>query len=172
VNAGAGGSSTPPDGARTTEEHCPICGAPLREDQDWCLRCGTAARTRLAPVPRWRPLLAAVIVVTLLSLAGLTAALVKLAGGSGSSGSAKGAAISTPATAVSTPAPILATTTTTVTAAPVVTATPVVTSVVSRPSASGPVGIVTATSAHVGLTTVLTRAVVPRLGSSRTVQTP
>jgi hypothetical protein len=170
VNAGDGGSPTPPDGVRTTQEHCPICGAPLREDQDWCLHCGTAARTRLAPVPRWRPLLAAVIVVALLSLAGLTAALVKLAGGSGSSGSANGAAISTPATAVSTPAPILATTTTTtVAAAPVVTATPVVTSAVSPTSASGPVGIVTATHAA---TTALTHVVVPRLGTTRTVQTP
>ena len=27
---------------------CPLCGAPLDPEQEWCLRCGAAARTRLA----------------------------------------------------------------------------------------------------------------------------
>jgi hypothetical protein len=39
---------------------CPRCGATVEGDQGWCLECGLAARTRLAPTPNWRaPLIAA-----------------------------------------------------------------------------------------------------------------
>ena len=33
---------------------CPRCGAEVRGDQGWCLDCGLAARTRMAPAPDWR----------------------------------------------------------------------------------------------------------------------
>jgi hypothetical protein len=59
---------------------CPLCGGPLRRDQDWCLRCGAAARTRLAAPAKWKALVVAVLVVTLVALGVLTAALLKLAG--------------------------------------------------------------------------------------------
>jgi hypothetical protein len=62
---------------------CPLCGAPLALDQEWCLRCGAAARTRLAAAPNWRAPVAALIVVAALALGALAAALVKLAGDSG-----------------------------------------------------------------------------------------
>jgi hypothetical protein len=61
-----------------------LCGAPLHSEQEWCLRCGAAARTRLARAPRWKGLIAALAVVVALSLGVLAAALVSLAGGSGS----------------------------------------------------------------------------------------
>lgn len=61
-------------------ETCPLCGEPLRAEQDWCLKCGAAARTRLAAPPKWKALVATVIVVVAISLAVLTAALVKLSG--------------------------------------------------------------------------------------------
>jgi hypothetical protein len=61
-------------------EECPRCGAALAATQDWCLRCGTAARTRLAPTPNWRAPLAVVVLLVAVSLAVLTAALAKLAG--------------------------------------------------------------------------------------------
>jgi hypothetical protein len=64
-------------------EPCPVCGAPLHPEQSWCLRCGSAARTRLAPSPNWKPPLAALAVVVALALGALAAALVDLAGGSG-----------------------------------------------------------------------------------------
>ncbi|HLH14169.1 MAG TPA: hypothetical protein VKV16_05220, partial [Solirubrobacteraceae bacterium] len=64
---------------------CPMCGAPLVSEQDWCLRCGAAARTRLAASPRWRGAIVALAVVVVLALGVLAAALVKLAGDSGSS---------------------------------------------------------------------------------------
>jgi hypothetical protein len=33
---------------------CPRCGAHVADNQDWCLSCGDAARTRLVPTPNWR----------------------------------------------------------------------------------------------------------------------
>ena len=90
--------STPtqaPDG-----DSCPLCGAPLHAEQEWCLRCGAAARTRLAAAPKWKAPVAALAVVIALSLGVLAAALVKLAGDSGSS----------PATPIVTTAPAAAST--------------------------------------------------------------
>jgi hypothetical protein len=59
---------------------CPLCGSPLDSDQEWCLRCGAAARTRLAAPSNWKaPLLALALVITL-ALGALAAALVKLIG--------------------------------------------------------------------------------------------
>ena len=56
-------ATAPPAEAGTT---CPRCGAYVAEQQDWCLRCGDAARTRLVPTPNWRlPLMLAGIVATL-----------------------------------------------------------------------------------------------------------
>ncbi len=72
-------AATPPAPAR---EACPLCGAPLLQEQEWCLRCGAAARTRLAASPNWKGPLATLAVVVALSLGVLAAALVKLAGGS------------------------------------------------------------------------------------------
>jgi predicted nucleic acid-binding Zn ribbon protein len=62
------------------QEVCPLCGAPLKPEQSWCLRCGAAARTRLAAQPNWKALVVALLVVVVLSLGVLAAALVKLAG--------------------------------------------------------------------------------------------
>jgi predicted amidophosphoribosyltransferase len=61
-------------------EVCPLCGAPLRSDQDWCLRCGAAARTRLAAPPKWKGLVLGLAVVAAISLVVLAVALVKLSG--------------------------------------------------------------------------------------------
>ncbi len=75
----AGGSSPPMDAA------CPLCGAPLEADQEWCLRCGAAARTRLAAPTNWKAPIVAIAVTVMLALGILAAALVKLTGGSGTS---------------------------------------------------------------------------------------
>jgi predicted amidophosphoribosyltransferase len=61
-------------------ELCPLCGSPVKREQDWCMRCGAAARTRLAAQPKWKALVVALLVVVVLALGVLTAALVKLAG--------------------------------------------------------------------------------------------
>jgi len=62
------------------QEACPLCGAPLKPEQSWCLRCGAAARTRLAAQPKWKTLVVSLVVVAVLSLGVLAAALVKLVG--------------------------------------------------------------------------------------------
>lgn len=62
------------------QEVCPLCAAPLRPEQDWCLRCGTGARTRLAAPPKWKGLVVAFALVVLVSLGVIAAALVTLAG--------------------------------------------------------------------------------------------
>jgi hypothetical protein len=77
----------PPVGAPApsrSREACPLCGTPLQRDQEWCLHCGAAARTRLAPSPRWKWPIVTFAIVVVLSLGVLAAALVHLAGGSSS----------------------------------------------------------------------------------------
>jgi hypothetical protein len=57
---------------------CPRCGLPVRGDQEWCLSCGVAARTRLVPTPAWRAPLAIVAVVAALGVLLRTWAFVAL----------------------------------------------------------------------------------------------
>ena len=57
---------------------CPRCGAPVAADQDWCLRCGDAARTRLVPTPNWRWPVALVAVVATLAALAIALAFVEL----------------------------------------------------------------------------------------------
>jgi len=66
--------------APATERACPHCGASLAPDQEWCLNCGRAVATRIAPTPRWR--LPVLLVGALLALiaAALILALVELSG--------------------------------------------------------------------------------------------
>jgi hypothetical protein len=57
---------------------CPRCQSPVAPDQDWCLECGAAARTRLAPTPNWRLPVAALALVAVLAGIGLAVAFVAL----------------------------------------------------------------------------------------------
>lgn len=63
---------------------CPRCGRAVAPDQDWCLACGAAARTRLAPTPNWRLPIAVVAVVAALACAALVLAFVALTDDGGS----------------------------------------------------------------------------------------
>jgi len=81
------GSQAPAGGGEQGAERCPVCSAQLAADQDWCLQCGAAARTRLAPPPHWRPLVSLLVLVIVAALIGLALALAKLAGASPTSGS-------------------------------------------------------------------------------------
>jgi hypothetical protein len=85
VSAPAGQTQPAPQPPVTAPaaEACPLCGAPLAQEQEWCLRCGAAARTRLAAAPSWKAPLIALAIVAALALGVLAAALVKLAGDSG-----------------------------------------------------------------------------------------
>jgi hypothetical protein len=72
---------TPTPAAEPARESCPLCAAPLHPEQEWCLHCGAAARTRLAASPGWRGPVLTLVVVLVLSLGVLAGSLVKLAGG-------------------------------------------------------------------------------------------
>ncbi len=65
-------SQLPPPGTLA----CPRCGELLASEQDWCLRCGDPARTVIAPTPRWRRPIVALIAVSALALGVLAAAFV------------------------------------------------------------------------------------------------
>jgi hypothetical protein len=60
------------------ETTCTRCGARLAADQDWCLECGAAVRTRILPAPDWRVPLAIVGAVIALAAAALVLALISL----------------------------------------------------------------------------------------------
>ncbi len=60
---------------------CARCQAPLGERQRWCLRCGAAARTAIAPTPRWAARTAAAVLIVAFALAGVGYALATLLGG-------------------------------------------------------------------------------------------
>jgi hypothetical protein len=93
---------------------CPLCRQPLEPEQEWCLRCGAAARTRLAPAPNWKAPLTALAVLITLALGVLAASVVELAGGFGDStanpvtvtvttGAAEGPSATSPAGPTGTP---------------------------------------------------------------------
>jgi hypothetical protein len=57
---------------------CPSCGTTVQPEQDWCLTCGAAARTRLAPTPNWRVLVAALGALALAAVIALVIAFASL----------------------------------------------------------------------------------------------
>ena len=91
------GDANPP-----TPEGCPLCGAPLDSEQEWCLSCGAAARTRLAMSSNWKGPIIAVAIVAALSLAVLAVSLVSLAGNSGSKTNATVSVVTSAGTATAT----------------------------------------------------------------------
>jgi hypothetical protein len=99
-------AATDPDAAPrasvTTTDSCPLCGAALDRNQDWCLSCGAAARTRLAASPNWGAPAVALAVVVVLALGVLAASLVKLAGDSGATPAAITRTVTVPARASAT----------------------------------------------------------------------
>ena len=57
---------------------CPRCGSAVGPEQEWCLRCGAAARTRLVPTPNWRAPLMVLALVAVLAAVALALAFVEL----------------------------------------------------------------------------------------------
>lgn len=62
---------------------CPRCGATVAPDQDWCLDCGAAARTRIATTPRWQTPVAVVFGLLALAIGGLGFAFADLTADAG-----------------------------------------------------------------------------------------
>jgi hypothetical protein len=101
----AGSAGTAPSGApQPVREACPLCGSPLHPEQEWCLSCGAAARTRLAASPGWRGPILALVVVLVLALGVLAGSLVKLAGPAPTAAT-QTTTVTTAAAAVTTTAP-------------------------------------------------------------------
>jgi hypothetical protein len=100
--AGSAGAGVPAGPGPAAGETCPLCGAPLDPEQEWCLRCGAAARTRLAASSNWKAPIIAFAVLALLSLGVLAASLVKLAGGGSSGTTVTSTVIRAPTAAVPT----------------------------------------------------------------------
>ncbi len=144
-----GGAPRPADSANAAApapEACPLCGAPLPPEQEWCLRCGAAARTRLATSSNWKAPIIAVAVVATLSLGVLAASLVKLAGNFGSTATSAAVTVTVTAGAV---------TPTTTTAAPGTrtpsTTVPGTTTPAGNPgTASGPLSTEPTVKLHLG----------------------
>jgi hypothetical protein len=66
--------------AGRTPMTCPRCGATVESDQAWCLECGLAVRTRVAPVPNWRAPLVAAGVIGLGAIVALVIAFLTITG--------------------------------------------------------------------------------------------
>jgi hypothetical protein len=147
-------------------EACPLCGAPLAAEQEWCLRCGAAARTRLAAAPSWKGPLLAGAVVAALALGVLAAGLVKLAGDTGPAPAPITRTVTGPAAAI-TPTTVLpgASTTAPATPAPATTA-PAGSGATGQPTTSAPTSTTPSTPATGGANT--TKAAKPKRPGSTT----
>ena len=112
---------------------CPRCGANLVEGQEWCLSCGDAARTRLAPTPNWRLPIALVAIVAALALLVIAISFVSLT----RDDAPVRQTTSAPATTAATAPPTAAAPTTTTTAPGATTPTTTAPGATSTPTAPG-----------------------------------
>jgi hypothetical protein len=144
----ASGELNPGTASRPAVETCPLCATPLSPDQDWCLRCGAAARTRLAATPNWKAPILVVAVVAVLALGVLAAALVKLAGGSSAATAPVVTTTITAATAPAATAPAATTTPGGATTTPGVAGAQGTATVTTTPSPSNSPTVTTLTPAQ------------------------
>jgi hypothetical protein len=70
--------ASPPEPGRT----CRACGAPMQDDQHWCLACGTAAPGSLGERPGWRAASTVIALALLLVLGAVGAGYAALTGDS------------------------------------------------------------------------------------------
>jgi SPOR domain len=86
-----------------TGRRCPRCGAPMTDDQEWCLACGAAVGTRVVSAPGWRtPIVLAGVIVVVAAIA-VAIAIVQLADDTDQV--AQNPAAATPSPPPQTPAP-------------------------------------------------------------------
>jgi septal ring-binding cell division protein DamX len=115
-------TETPATPPHTDSRRCPRCGAELTPEQEWCLSCGSAVATRIAPSPGWRTPVVIVAFIAALAVAAIIAALVELSATDAPIVQG-GAAAPTPAPTAAPPTQATPTPTTTPTATPTATAT-------------------------------------------------
>jgi hypothetical protein len=66
------------DGANRGPVPCPRCGKTVAPGEDWCLKCGAAARTKIVPPPDWRKPVAVLATLLALSVVAIAVAFVDL----------------------------------------------------------------------------------------------
>lgn len=123
---------------------CPRCGAVVAGDQSWCLECGLAARTRLAPTPGWRTPLIVAGAIGLAAIVALIVAFLVVTGDNAplpttAAPAAAPAVTAAPPATTADPATTVPTTPGTTPTLPVVTTTPPTTPAVPpEPTATAP----------------------------------
>jgi SPOR domain len=69
----------PPPEEVVAEPRCPRCGAPMTEQQEWCLNCGAAVGTRVVAAPGWRVPIAIAAALLAVAAIAVAVAIVQLA---------------------------------------------------------------------------------------------
>jgi hypothetical protein len=69
---------TPPE-QQPTGRQCPRCGAPMTDEQEWCLACGAAVGTRVVAAPGWRAPIVLVGVICTIAAIAVAVAIIQLA---------------------------------------------------------------------------------------------
>jgi hypothetical protein len=100
---------TPTPEQQPTGRQCPRCGAPMTEEQEWCLACGAAVGTRVVAAPGWRAPIVLAGVICVVAAIAVAVAIIQLADDTDRVGETP------PATAEATPTPPAATPAPTVT---------------------------------------------------------
>lgn len=115
--------------------YCPRCAAVVGPEQDWCLQCGLAARTRLAPTPPWQLPVVALATLATIAVLALGVAFVIITGDDENPATTTAPATA-PAATPPVPAPTATATTPTATTPP--TTTPSTTTTTTRPRTTAP----------------------------------
>jgi hypothetical protein len=131
---------------------CARCGATIEGEQSWCLECGLAARTRLAPLPNWRAPLIAAALVGLAAIVALVIAFLTITGDN--------APLPTTAAPSTTP-PADTTSTATVPTVATTTAAPPATTVAPTPTTTTPPVTTTTPAVTTTTTPATTTATTP-----------
>jgi hypothetical protein len=109
---------TPTPEQEPTGRQCPRCGAPMTDEQEWCLACGAAVGTKVVAAPGWRAPIVLAGVICVVAAIAVAIAIIELADDTDR------VAQNPPATAEATPTPPATTPAPTITPEAGGTATP------------------------------------------------
>jgi hypothetical protein len=70
---------TPTPEQQPTGRQCPRCGAPMTDEQEWCLACGAAVGTKVVAAPGWRAPIVLAGVICVVAAIAVAVAIIQLA---------------------------------------------------------------------------------------------